>query len=351
MIKHKNKIITFAIIAAVLATAWFYGGNYNKPGDEFSSGAMAQGDGTQGIFSPESGISGTGTQRVSDIGTGTQGAENTGTGTGRSNIDESAAQSGGFDASQGIPVESYPAAGNGEGNTEPDATTAPSNSNAVSSGTGGDGGSAGQAGTANGTDKPEPGSVQGQGQGTDKTHDQDTTTASGNDGEKDRYQTGPVPEGRPAPAEPEDVKVGDGSFTVYLTVRTDNLLNNMNLLNKEKHELVPDDGVVFPMTAVIAYEGESVFNVLQREMRRNKIHMVSRFTPIYNSAYIEAINNLYEFDAGELSGWMYSVNDWYPNYGCSRYILLPDDVIELHYTCDLGLDLPGANWAAAGQRQ
>lgn len=33
---------------------------------------------------------------------------------------------------------------------------------------------------------------------------------------------------------------------------------------------------------------------------------------MYNSAYIEGINNLYEFDCGELSGWMYKVNGLVP---------------------------------------
>ena len=60
-----------------------------------------------------------------------------------------------------------------------------------------------------------------------------------------------------------------------------------------------------------------------------------------NSAYIRAINNLYEFDAGELSGWMYKVNDWFPNYGSSRYQLKPGDVVEWVYSCDLGRDVGG----------
>jgi hypothetical protein len=117
----------------------------------------------------------------------------------------------------------------------------------------------------------------------------------------------------------------------------------MDMLDKEKMELVPEDGVIFKETTVTAYEGESVFNVLHREMKQAKIHMTFRNTPIYNSAYIEAINNLYEFDVGELSGWMYCVNGWYPNYGCSRYMLEPGDAIEWHYTCDLGRDL-GQTW-------
>ena len=62
---------------------------------------------------------------------------------------------------------------------------------------------------------------------------------------------------------------------------------------------------------------------------------------LYNSAYVEGINNLYEFDVGSLSGWMYSVNGWFPNYGCSRYALQNGDVVEWVYTCDLGYDVGG----------
>ena len=166
--------------------------------------------------------------------------------------------------------------------------------------------------------------------------------------DKDKYLTDPTPEGKPIPIEPQDVSMGDSSFTVTLTVRCDMILRNMNLLTKEKHELVPEDGVIFPATAVTAYEGESVFNVLHRTMKQAGIHLTFRNTPIYNSAYIEAINNLYEFDVGELSGWMYCVNGWYPNYGCSRYQLNPGDVIAWNYTCELGRDL-GQDWIGGRQ--
>jgi len=139
-----------------------------------------------------------------------------------------------------------------------------------------------------------------------------------------------------APVEPEDMTVSDDSFTVTLSVRAHVLLYNMHLLHVDKHDLVPEGGWIFPPTEATAYEGESVFNVLQREMRRNRIHMASRFTPMFNSAYVEAINNLYEFDAGPLSGWMYRVNGWFPNFGSSRYLLSPGDMIEWVYTVDLG---------------
>jgi hypothetical protein len=115
----------------------------------------------------------------------------------------------------------------------------------------------------------------------------------------------------------------------------------MSLLTEDKWELVPKDGVIYATTTVSFYEGESVFNVLQREMKKAKIQMEFENTPLYNSAYIEGINNLYEFDVGELSGWVYKVNSWFPNYGCSRYQLKAGDVIEWVYTCDLGKDVGG----------
>lgn len=158
---------------------------------------------------------------------------------------------------------------------------------------------------------------------------------------KDRYLTDPVPEGKPIPVEPQDVTISDKSLTCTLSVRCDTILNNINWLNPEKVELVPLDGVIYARQKVVFYQGESVFNVLHREMKKAGIHMEFVNTPIYNSAYIEGINNLYEFDCGELSGWMYKVNGWFPNYGCSRYQLKDGDKIEWVYTCDLGIDVGG----------
>jgi len=156
---------------------------------------------------------------------------------------------------------------------------------------------------------------------------------------KDQYQTAPVPEGKAMPVEPQDVTISDKALTATLSISAEAILNNIDLLDKEKVELVPEDGVIFSPREVTFYEGESVFNLLLREMKQNKIHMEFVNTPIYNSAYIEGINNLYEFDCGELSGWMYKVNGWFPNYGSSRYQLQEGDVIEWVYTCDLGRDV------------
>ncbi|MEE0867022.1 MAG: DUF4430 domain-containing protein [Clostridia bacterium] len=157
--------------------------------------------------------------------------------------------------------------------------------------------------------------------------------------QKDEYQTEPIPEGKPVPIEPENTVISHKELTCTMSVRCDAILKNIALLDKAKVELVPKDGIIYGEQSVTFYEGESVFNVLVREMKRNKIHMKFENTPVYNSAYIEGIGNLYEFDCGELSGWMYKVNGWFPNYGCSRYQLKEGDKVEWVYTCDLGADV------------
>ncbi len=156
---------------------------------------------------------------------------------------------------------------------------------------------------------------------------------------KDKYNTDPVPEGKPLPVEPQDAKVSKTAHTCTISISCATILNNMDYLVPEKKELVPEDGWILKATKVTFYEGESVFNVLQRTCKQNKIHMEFENTPMYNSAYIEGIANLYEFDCGDLSGWMYKVNEWFPNYGCSRYQLKDGDVICWVYTCDLGKDV------------
>lgn len=167
---------------------------------------------------------------------------------------------------------------------------------------------------------------------------------------KDKFLTEPVPEGKPKPLEWQDTEVNTAKpLMITLSVTSRTILDNMDKFNKDKLEVLPADGVIYKAQKVTFYEGESVFDVLLREMKKNKIHMEFSMTPIYNSNYIEGIHNIYEFDCGELSGWMYKVNGWFPNYGSSRYMLKDGDIVEWVYTCDLGRDVGGGT-AAGGQK-
>ena len=132
--------------------------------------------------------------------------------------------------------------------------------------------------------------------------------------------------------------------SVTIAIRVDTLLKNWDLLDPslQSEKYVPNNGVILKTTTYeLLSENDTVWDVLQRATKEHKIQLEYQGANenIYNSVYIEGINHLYEFSAGPLSGWMYKVNGVYPNYGCSQYTLKDGDVIEWHYTVDLGRDL------------
>lgn len=131
----------------------------------------------------------------------------------------------------------------------------------------------------------------------------------------------------------------DGKISCTIEVRCDNLLSQLDNLTKEKAEIVPLDGTVVARTEVILNGGETAFDILRNVVREEKIHFEYVDASAYKSVYIEGIANLYEYDCGPQSGWMYSVNGVFPGIGCSSYTLCDGDEIVFAYTCDLGADL------------
>ena len=136
--------------------------------------------------------------------------------------------------------------------------------------------------------------------------------------------------------------------SVTIAIRVDTLLKNWDLLDPslQSEKYVPQNGVILKTTTYeLLSEKDTVWDVLQRATKQHGIQIEYQGANenIYNSVYVEGINHLYEFSAGPLSGWMYKVNGVYPNYGCSQYTLKDGDVIEWHYTVDLGRDL-GHEW-------
>ena len=125
--------------------------------------------------------------------------------------------------------------------------------------------------------------------------------------------------------------------TVTLTIRCDTAVNNGMHLESKWAGSVPASGCILDTTTCEINAGDTVFAVLCQARDKFKLHM--QYKGAGSGIYVEGINNLYEFDGGRWSGWMYCVNDWYPNYGCGVYYLQPGDVIEWNYTCDLGCDL------------
>ena len=148
----------------------------------------------------------------------------------------------------------------------------------------------------------------------------------------------------------EALAATDAPMTCTISIRCAAILDHLDELDPEKVELVPEDGWILAPVTVEFTAGQNVFDVLLATVKANAIHMEYQNTPMYETAYIEGIGNLYEFDCGALSGWMYRVNGWFPNYGCSRYAVQAGDVIEWVYTCDLGSDV-GASGVSQGYEE
>ncbi|MCL2493953.1 MAG: hypothetical protein FWF33_07950, partial [Clostridiales bacterium] len=90
--------------------------------------------------------------------------------------------------------------------------------------------------------------------------------------------------------------------TVILSIDCTSLLGNMDKLNASKRGLVPASGMLMSARPVSFTAGETVYDILARECKASGIPMDSTNTPLYNSAYVKGIGNLYEFDAGPTSG-------------------------------------------------
>lgn len=179
---------------------------------------------------------------------------------------------------------------------------------------------------------------------TPETAEPSSEDGAADQGTSDKSQTkpqttAPSDQGGKAPAKAETKQ-----STCTLTIRCDTLVGKPEEMDEAKAELVPASGLLYSATVSFT-AGESVFDVLQRAMQEAGIPMEFTSVPVYGSAYIEGIANLYEFDCGPLSGWVYSVNGVFPNYGCSKYTLKDGDQVLWQYTCDLGADVGGDNGA------
>ena len=116
--------------------------------------------------------------------------------------------------------------------------------------------------------------------------------------------------------------------TVTMTIRCDKVAG--------ENENIPEDGIILDVTEFQIEEGDSVYDILTEAAQSYGIQVDNTGSGF---VYIAGINYLYEFDFGDLSGWIYHVNGESPSVGCGDYILSDGDRIEWLYTLELGNDL------------
>ena len=93
-----------------------------------------------------------------------------------------------------------------------------------------------------------------------------------------------------------------------------------------------------PVTSFDIEKGDTVYDVLTDAAQTYGLQIDARGGS-KSMIYVAGINYLYEFDFGDLSGWVYHVNGISPSRNSGDYVLSDGDVIEWLYTCELGHDL------------
>lgn len=108
-----------------------------------------------------------------------------------------------------------------------------------------------------------------------------------------------------------------------------------------------DTGTILSPAAVELKSGDSVLDVLKRATRSRKMQM--EYQGSGAAVYVEGIDNLYEFDKGAKSGWLFRVNGEFPGKSAGAYKLKAGDVVEWLYTLDMGKDVgKGADGEESG---
>lgn len=107
-------------------------------------------------------------------------------------------------------------------------------------------------------------------------------------------------------------------------------------LPEEQLNVLPKDGWIYAAKTVSCPQGETVLTLLRETAKAAGIPVdVSSG----NMAYVRGIDNLYEKDCGDLSGWLFKVNREIPSVSAADFILKDGDTVEWVYSCDLGRDM------------
>lgn len=122
------------------------------------------------------------------------------------------------------------------------------------------------------------------------------------------------------------------NITVAIQIRCDTVAG--------RKAYIPQDGVILARTQMEVPDGTSVFEVLQEACRLYDIQLEYEGGSGSGSfVYVEGINYLYEYDFGDLSGWMYQVDGEFPSVGSGEYRPADQQEIVWVYTQELGKDV------------
>jgi len=145
--------------------------------------------------------------------------------------------------------------------------------------------------------------------------------------------SGKVPEKTAVPAKVPAIATSTAKpdqNTVSFEIQCKKILDKQEYWKEGIEEIIPKSGVFYSGRCSFT-SGETVYDLLKRICKEEKIALDSSYTVMYDSYYIRGIGNLYEFDCGSESGWKYAVNDVIPNVGSNQYKVQSQDRIVFYY--------------------
>ncbi len=97
---------------------------------------------------------------------------------------------------------------------------------------------------------------------------------------------------------------------------------------------IPQSGIILDSMEFEIEEGDTALKVLREASSKYNFKL-----DVKNGYYVLGINNLYEKEYGDLSGWMYYINGVSASVGANEYVLKDGDFVEWRYTKNIGKDL------------
>lgn len=134
-------------------------------------------------------------------------------------------------------------------------------------------------------------------------------------------------------------KITEDSETVFVSINCEKALES-DSLSEEMRELI-GNGEILGKKEYVLRSGDTVFDMLVRVCRFEKIHMEYQGADAnaLGSVYVQGISNLYEYDCGELSGWIFLVNGKQTDASSAKIKLSDGDKVEWIYSLELGKDV------------
>ena len=132
-----------------------------------------------------------------------------------------------------------------------------------------------------------------------------------------------------------DTEKGEQTGKVTMGIRCD------TIAVKSDSDLIPKDGTILANTEFPIEEGDTVYDVLCDAAKKYHIQNdhSGEVAGSTKFVYVSSIQNLYEGDFGELSGWVYHVNGESPAKSCGDYVVRDGDRIMWLYSLELGNDV------------